>query len=88
METNVNTTLNSREMSMLDILWNLYNLQDERVKSAFWMRAKNEVPKNLYVTDYPDITTTEHYRQAMEDVDKGRVSSYASLKDFYNEMGL
>lgn len=35
-----------------------------------------------------DITKTEHYRQAMEDVRQGRVYHYESLQDFYKEMGL
>jgi len=35
-----------------------------------------------------DITKTAHYRAAMDDVKHGRVTTYASLKDFYKEMGL
>ena len=35
-----------------------------------------------------DITKTAGYKEAMEDVKHGRVTEYASLKDFYKEMGL
>ncbi len=35
-----------------------------------------------------DVTTTDGYREAMEDVEKGRVTKYKSLDDFFSEMGL
>ncbi|MBQ8657369.1 MAG: hypothetical protein IJ527_10045 [Prevotella sp.] len=35
-----------------------------------------------------DITKTAHYKAAMDDVKNGRVTTYASLEDFYKEMGL
>jgi len=35
-----------------------------------------------------DITQTAHYKAAMDDVKHGRVTTYASLEDFYKEMGL
>jgi len=35
-----------------------------------------------------DITKTAHYKAAMDDVKNGRVTTYSSLKDFYEEMGL
>lgn len=35
-----------------------------------------------------DITKTAGFKEAMEDVKHGRVTGYASLKDFYKEMGL
>ncbi len=35
-----------------------------------------------------DITKTAGFKEAMEDVKHGRVTEYASLKDFYKEMGL
>ena len=35
-----------------------------------------------------DITKTAHYKAAMDDVKNGRVTTYESLEDFYNEMGL
>lgn len=35
-----------------------------------------------------DITQTDGYREALEDVKHGRVTEYASLEDFYKEMGL
>ena len=35
-----------------------------------------------------DITKTAGYREAMDDVKNGRVTTYNSLQDFYKEMGL
>ncbi len=35
-----------------------------------------------------DVTKTEGFREAMDDVKHGRVTTYASLNDFYKEMGL
>ena len=35
-----------------------------------------------------DITKTAHYKAAMDDVKNGRVTTYATLEDFYKEMGL
>ena len=35
-----------------------------------------------------DITQTAGYRAALDDVKHGRVTTYASLEDFYKEMGL
>jgi hypothetical protein len=34
------------------------------------------------------ITQTAGYKEAMDDIKHGRVTEYASLKDFYKEMGL
>lgn len=44
--------------------------------------VKVQKPKEL------DITKTAGYRAAMDDVKHGRVTTYASLDDFYKEMGL
>lgn len=35
-----------------------------------------------------DVTKTASFRAAMDDVKHGRVTTYASLGDFYKEMGL
>ena len=35
-----------------------------------------------------DVTKTTGYKEAMDDIKHGRVTEYASLKDFYKEMGL
>lgn len=41
-----------------------------------------------FVPDLDDIAQTSGYKEAMEDIKHGRVTEYASLKDFYKEMGL
>ena len=35
-----------------------------------------------------DITKTAGFREALDDVKNGRVTTYTSLDDFYKEMGL
>ncbi len=35
-----------------------------------------------------DVTETSSFKRAMEDVKNGRVTTYASLDEFYKEMGL
>ena len=35
-----------------------------------------------------DVTKTAAFREALEDVEHGRVTKYESLTDFYKEMGL
>ena len=35
-----------------------------------------------------DITKTTGFREALDDVTNGRVTTYASVQDFYKEMGL
>ena len=49
--------------------------------------ASVKVQKASKEKDY-DITKTAGYREAMDDVKNGRVTTYNSLQDFYKEMGL
>ena len=42
----------------------------------------------VHKTKNEDITQTTGYKEAMDDIKHGRVTEYASLKDFYKEMGL
>ena len=61
-----------------------------KIKSACKMLvgvASVKVQKASKEKDY-DITKTAGYREAMDDVKNGRVTTYDSLKDFYKEMGL
>ena len=49
--------------------------------------ASVKVQKTAKKKEY-DITKTAGYREAMDDVKNGRVTTYDSLQDFYKEMGL
>ena len=49
--------------------------------------ASVKVQKAPKEKDY-DITKTAGYREAMDDVKNGRVTTYDSLQDYYKEMGL
>lgn len=42
----------------------------------------------VHKTKNEDITKTAGYKEAMDDIKHGRATEYASLKDFYKEMGL
>ena len=35
-----------------------------------------------------DVTQTDGYREAMEDIEKGRITKYGSLKDFFAEISV
>ena len=35
-----------------------------------------------------DVTKTAGYREAMEDIEKGRVTHYTTVKAFFAEMGM
>ena len=89
MATQTKIALNTREKSLVEVLWNLYILQNANVKKAFCLKIKDD-----FLSDHNDavesqsITETAHYQEAMKDVEEGRISHYDSLKDFYKEMGL
>ena len=67
------------------------DVQDEnlltQIKKACLL-LKGVASVRVHKTKTEDITKTAGYKEAMEDVKHGRVSEYASLKDFYKEMGL
>lgn len=67
------------------------NVQDEslvsQIKKACQL-LKGVVSVKVNKTKNEDITKTAGYKEAMDDVKNGRVTEYASLKDFYKEMGL
>ena len=61
-----------------------------KIKSACKMLvgvASVKVQKAPKKKNY-DITKTAGYREAMDDVKNGRITTYNSLQDFYKEMGL
>ena len=49
--------------------------------------ASVKIQKEANPKEY-DVTKTAGFRNAMEDVKHGRVTTYNTLKDFYKEMGL
>ena len=49
--------------------------------------VKVERPKTPKAKDF-DVTKTAAFKEALDDVEHGRVYHYDSLKDFYREMGL
>ena len=67
------------------------DVQDEslltQIKKACLL-LKGVASVRVHKTKTEDITKTAGYKEAMEDVKHGRVSEYASLKDFYKEMGV
>ena len=74
----------AKEMTTVDALWVLIQSQSKRVRNALTKRLLAEQNKSKV----EDITKTAGYKEAMDDIKHGRVTEYASLKDFYKEMGL
>lgn len=67
------------------------DVQDEslltQIKKACQL-LKGVASVRVHKTKSEDITKTAGYKEAMDDIKHGRVTEYASLKDFYKEMGL
>ena len=74
------------EISTLDALWALYLSQSKKVRQALAKRILTDQQQSKVRVE--DITKTAGYKEAMDDIKHGRVTEYASLKDFYKEMGL
>lgn len=76
------------EMSTVDALWTLIQGQTKAVRKALTKRLLAEQEQAKAQKRVEDITKTAGYKEAMDDIKHGRVTEYASLKDFYKEMGL
>lgn len=76
----------TKEISTVDALWVLIQSQSKRVRQALTKRLLAEQAQSK--AKVSDITQTAGYKEAMDDIKHGRVTEYASLKDFYKEMGL
>ena len=68
--------VNIEDMSMLKDIKKAISL----LKGVASVKVKRTTKKEY------DITKTAGYREAMDDVKNGRVTTYDSLKDFYKEM--
>ena len=76
------------EISTVDALWTLIQGQSKRVRKALAKRLLAEQEQAKAAKRNENITQTVGYKEAMDDIKHGRVTEYASLKDFYKEMGL
>ena len=69
----------------------ILDVQDEslltQIKKACQL-LKGVTSVKVHKTKSEDITKTAGYKEAMDDIKHGRVTEYASLKDFYKEIGL
>ncbi|MBE6264036.1 MAG: hypothetical protein E7104_08845 [Prevotella sp.] len=69
----------------------ILDVQDEslltQIKKACQL-LKGVASVKVHKTKSEDITKTAGYKEAMDDIKHGRVTEYASLKDFYKEIGL
>ena len=69
------------------------NVQDESLltqikKACMLLKGVASVTVHKNPIRSEDITKTDHYREAMEDVRQGRVSHYNSVDDLFNELGI
>ncbi len=81
-------TTAEKKMNTVDALWTLIQGQTKSVRKALTERLLAEFGQAKPKKRVEDITQTAGYKEAMDDVKHGRVTEYASLKDFYKEMGL
>ena len=81
-------TTAEKKMNTVDALWTLIQGQTKSVRKALTERLLAEFGQAKSKKRVEDITQTAGYKEAMDDVKHGRVTEYASLKDFYKEMGL
>ena len=81
-------TTAEKKMNTVDALWTLIQGQTKAVRKALTERLLAEFGQTKPKKRVEDITQTAGYKEAMDDVKHGRVTEYASLKDFYKEMRL
>lgn len=60
---------------------------NSHAEQIVWMQKNIKMDK-VHKTKSEDITKTAGYKEAMDDIKHGRVTEYASLKEFYKEIGL
>jgi hypothetical protein len=66
-------------------------ISDERLlpqlkKACLLLKGVKSVKVHRTSDDALDVTGSAGYREAMEDVEKGRITHYDSLKSFFKEM--
>ena len=83
---NILNITNPKDMATI-----VLDVQDEslltQIKKACQL-LKGVASVRVHKAKNEDITKTAGYKEAMNDIKHGRVTEYASLKDFYKEMGL
>ncbi len=68
-------------------------VSDERLlpqlkKACMLLKGVKSVRVHKTSEEPMDVTKTEGYHEAMEDIKKGRVTKYDSLEEFFTEMGV
>ena len=68
-------------------------ISDERLlpqlkKACLLLKGVKSVKVHRTSDDALDVTGSAGYREAMEDIEKGRVTHYATVKAFFAEMGM
>ena len=66
-------------------------ISDERLlpqlkKACLLLKGVTSVKVHRTPEESLDVTKTAGYREAMEDIEKGRITHYDSLKSFFKEM--
>ncbi|MBR6057765.1 MAG: hypothetical protein IKP58_06310 [Victivallales bacterium] len=57
-------------------------------KACMMLKGVTAVKVHRTSDDEQNITATAGYREAMKDIEKGRITRYDSLNDFFSEMGI
>ncbi len=66
-------------------------ISDERLlpqlkKACLLLKGVTSVKVHRTSAESSDVTKTAGYREAMEDIEKGRITHYDSVKSFFKEM--
>lgn len=64
------------------------NLLTQIKKACMLLKGVVSVKVHKTPARSEDITQTEHYRRAMDDVKKGRVYHYESVDELFEELGI
>ena len=69
------------------------NIQDESLltqikRACQLLKGVSAVKVHRTPAKVTDITQTQHYREAMEDVRQGRVTEYESTEDMFAKLGI
>jgi len=76
------------QMSTVDALWTLIQGQSKRVRQALTKRLLAEQQQARTNKRVEDITQTAGYKEAMDDIKHGRVYSYDSVDQLFEELGI
>ena len=77
MTANMNVTLTQNEISILDVLWQFYVLQSNKVKEAFRLKLETANLAENNITESQQKMVKESFTRAYEELLAGKVKHNA-----------